>query len=114
MLRLVSDENFNGEIIRGLVRAQPDLDIVRVQDVGLLGVEDPQILAWAAENNRVLVTHDRATIPAFAYDRVRAGEPMPGVFVLDDRAAVGPVIEDLLLFALCSQENEWEGQVLYL
>jgi len=114
MLRLLSDENFNGEIVRGLVRAQPDLDVVRVQDIGLLGAVDPRILTRAAENNRVLLTHDRATIPAFAYDRVRAGEPMPGVFVVDDRTAVGQAIDDLLLFALCSEEGEWEGQVLYL
>lgn len=72
MLRLLTDENFNGEIVRGLFRAQADLDVVRVQDVGLLQAEDPSILAWAAENKRVLLTHDRATIPAFAYDRVRA------------------------------------------
>jgi len=114
MLRLLSDENFNGEIIRGLVRAQPDLDLVRVQDVGLLGADDPPILAWAAENNRVLLTHDRATIPAFADDRVRAGQPMVGVFVVDDLAAIGQTIDDILLFALCSEANEWEGQVLYL
>lgn len=114
MLRLLSDENFNGEILRGLVRAQPDLDLVRVQDVGVRGADDPRILAWSAENNRLLVTHDRATLPAFAYDRVRGGEPMPGVFVVDDRAAVGPTIDDILLFILCSEEREWEGQVLYL
>ena len=62
MLRLLSDENFNGEIVRGLVRAQPDLNLVRVQDVDLLGADDPRILTWAAENNCVLVTHDCATI----------------------------------------------------
>jgi predicted nuclease of predicted toxin-antitoxin system len=114
MLRLLSDENFNGEIIRGLVRAQPDLDLMRVQDVGLLGADDPPILEWAAANNRVLLTHDRATMPAFAYDRVRVGEPMRGVFVVDDRAAIGQTIDEILLFALCSKEGEWEGQVLYL
>jgi predicted nuclease of predicted toxin-antitoxin system len=114
MLRLLSDENFNGEIIRGRVRAEPGLNLVRVQDIALLGADDPRILTWAADNKRVLLTHDRATIPAFAYDRVRAGEPMPGVFVIDARAAVGPTIDDILLFALCSEEGEWEGQVLYL
>lgn len=114
MLRLLTDENFNGEIVRGLFRAQADLDVVRVQDVGLLQAEDPSILAWAAENKRVLLTHDRATMPAFAYDRVRAGQPMPGVFVVDDRAAIGQTIDDILLFALYSEESEWEGQVLYL
>ena len=35
MLRLLSDENFDGKIIRGLFLRQPNLDLVRVQDVGL-------------------------------------------------------------------------------
>ena len=52
MLRLLSDENFNGDIIRGLFLRQPDLDLVRVQDVGLQELDDPTILAWAADNNR--------------------------------------------------------------
>ena len=114
MLRLLSDENFNGEIVRGLFRVQADLDLVRVQDVGLLGADDPAILAWAAQDNRVLLTHDRATVPAFAYDRLRTQEMMPGVFVVDDRAAIGQAIDDVLLFARYSEESEWEGRVLYL
>ena len=113
MLRLLSDENFNGEIVRGLLRAQPGLDLVRVQDVGLLSADDPSILDWAADNARILLTHDRATMPACAYNRASNQEPMPGIFVVDDRAALGPTIDDILLFALCSEDGEWEGQVLY-
>lgn len=114
MLRLLSDENFNRDIVRGLLRRAEGLDLVGVQDVGLIGAEDPVILAWAAENNRILLTHDRATVPAFAYERVQAGDAMPGVIVVDDRAAIGTVIDDVLLFALCSDEGECEGQVLFL
>jgi hypothetical protein len=40
MLRLLADENFNGDIVRALLLRQPDIDIVRVQDVGLAGVGD--------------------------------------------------------------------------
>ena len=67
MLRLLADENFNDDIVRGLLLRQPDLDIVRVQEVGLGGAEDPDILAWADENNRIVVksyltsrTHDHS------------------------------------------------------
>jgi hypothetical protein len=52
-LRLLTDENFNGDIIRGLLLRQQDLDIVRVQEVGLAGHDDPEILAWAAVNDRI-------------------------------------------------------------
>jgi Domain of unknown function (DUF5615) len=114
MLRLLADENFNGRIVRGLLLREPELDLVRTQDVGLSGTADPDVLDWAAEQQRILLTHDRETIPGYAFERVDAGSPMPGVVVADDKLAVGAAIDDLLLFALCSDEGEWEGQVLYL
>ena len=83
MLRLLADENFNGDVVRGLLLRQPDLDLVRVQDVGLAGADDTEFLAWAAENNRIVLTHDRATMSDYAYERVAAGEGMAGVFVFE-------------------------------
>jgi hypothetical protein len=47
MLRLAADENFNNDIVRGLLRREPGLDIVRIQDVGLSGADDPTVLEWA-------------------------------------------------------------------
>lgn len=70
MLRLASDENFNGDIVRGLLFRLPELNLVRVQDVGLEGATDLVVLVWAAENDRIVMTHDRATLPNFAYERV--------------------------------------------
>jgi hypothetical protein len=46
--------------------------LVRVQDVGLSGTDDPRVLEWAAGHERILLTHDVATITAFAYERVAA------------------------------------------
>ncbi|MGB7952321.1 MAG: DUF5615 family PIN-like protein [Candidatus Binatia bacterium] len=114
MLHLTTDENFNGDIVRGLLLRLPDLNLVRVQDVGLEGAIDPVVLAWAAQNQRIVVTHDRATLPAFAFERVGASEPMPGVFVINDRLPVGRAIEELVLLTTCSESSEWEGKVLYL
>lgn len=114
MISFLADENFDGTIIRGLLRHNPKVDIVRVQDVGLTAAEDPRVLKWAAEQERVLLTHDVATITRYAYERVREGEPMPGVIEVGATVAVGPAIEDLLLLAECSFENELEGQVVYL
>ena len=114
MLLLVSDENFNNDILRGLLRRIPELDIVRVQDVGLRGADDPVILEWAANDDRVVLTHDAATMASFAYDRVREGLSMPGVIEVADDLPIGQVIEDVLLLAEYSDKHEWEGQVVYL
>ena len=114
MLRLLADENFNGDIVRGLLLRQPDLDIVRVQDVGLGGADDPDILGWAAENNRIVLTHDRATMSDYAYERVAAGEAMAGVFILNDRFPVGRAIEEILLMAACTEQAEWSGRAVHV
>ncbi len=114
MLRFLADENLKGDIVRGLLRRKPDLDLVRVQDVGLIGADDRTIVAWAAEQARIVLTHDRATMPDIAYERVGAGEPMSGVFIVPRRLAVRQAIDELLLLATCSEPAEWAGRVLHL
>lgn len=66
MLQFLSDENFDGDIVRGLFRREPNLDLMRVQDVGLRELDDPIVLDWAATNDRIVLTHDRSTMPDFA------------------------------------------------
>lgn len=114
MLRYAADENFNNDILRGLRRRDDELDIVRVQDVELSGATDPIILDWAARQGRVVLSHDVSTMVGYAYDRVKAGQPMPGLLEVSRQVPLGEAIEDLLLLARCSLEAEWEGQVLYL
>ena len=114
MLRLLADENFNGDIVRGMFLREPTLDLVRVQDLDLSGAEDPDILAWAAENNRILLTHDRATMPDYAYERVVSGDAMCGVFIVDDRFTIGRAIEEILLMMDCSEQEEWRDLTVYL
>jgi len=114
MLRLAADENFNNDIVRGLLRRKSALDIVRIQDVGLSGADDPTVLQWAAQEGRVLLTHDVSTITKFAYERVSIGKLMPGVFEVSRSVPIGIAIEDILLLAECSLEGEWDGQVNYL
>lgn len=114
MLRLLSDENFNGDIVRGLFLRQPNLDLLRVQDVVLREVDDPAILDWAASNERILLTHDRATMPDFAYQRLMRGEQMAGLFVVNDRMPIRQAIDELLLLIDYSEQAQWKGAVLYL
>jgi hypothetical protein len=114
MLRLVSDENFNGDIVRGLFRRHPDFDLVRVQDVGLMQTPDPDILEWAANQGRVLLSHDVSTVPPAAYQRVADGKPMPGVFIVPDRMTIGRAIIEILFLSVDVDPGEWKDQVLYL
>jgi hypothetical protein len=113
VLRLLSDENFHGDIVRGLLRAMPDLDLVRVQDVGLSEADDPAILEWAASHGRILLTHDRKTIPRFAHERVSRGEVMSGVFLIGDGMPIGQAIAELLLAIDGSEQEEWKDLVTF-
>jgi hypothetical protein len=114
MLKFASDENLNGAITRGLQRRLPNLDIVRLQDVGLKGYSDPDVLVWAASENRILLTHDIRTLRQFAEGRIHANLKMPGVFEIAEHVSIRGAIEDLVLIATCSGENEWEGKILFL
>lgn len=87
--------------------------MVRVQDVGLLEADDPTILEWAAVAGRILLSHDRKTIPRFAYDRVRRGQPMPGVFLVSDAMSRGDAIAELMLAIQGSSQEEWQDLVIY-
>ncbi len=113
MVRSLADENFHGDAIDGLLARRPEMDLVRVQDVGLAEAKDPDILTWAAANDRILLTHDKATVPTFAYDRVGRGETMPGVFVADGMT-VREIIDEVLLFDAASDQTEWADRVVFL
>ena len=110
MLRIATDENFNGNLLRGLLRRRPDLDVVRVQDAGLIGADDPAVLAWAAEQGRVLLSHDVRTMIAHARERIAAGQPMPGLVEVDQKGSSAVIVDDLILLIECSSDEEWKGR----
>jgi Domain of unknown function (DUF5615) len=113
-VRFLVDEDFNNNLVRGLLRRNPGTDLVRVQDLGLRGATDEAVLVRAASEGRVVLTHDVATLIARAYERVRAGQPMPGVIAVSQALPVAQVIEDLLLVVQCSRAEDWINQVRYL
>jgi hypothetical protein len=71
-------------------------------------------LAWAASQGRILVTGDLNTMVGFAWARVLAGEPLPGVLALLENIGVSRVIDDILLVALCYASEEIKDQVLFI
>ena len=114
MIRFLTDENFNGDIIRAAFTLFPEIDLVRAVDVGLARTEDPVILEWAAREGRLLLTHDARTMAGYAYDRVIRGLAMPGVFEVKPNRATRVVAEDIVLIAQCSEPADWSDQVRYL
>ncbi len=113
-LLFLADEDFNRRIVRGLRRRLPHLDIVRVQDAGLITQPDTEVLKWAANENRIVLTHDVTTMSKHAFARVTQNLPRPGVIEVSQDVPIGEAIEELVLIAECSLENEWRNQVIFL
>jgi predicted nuclease of predicted toxin-antitoxin system len=112
MLRLGSDADVHGDIVRGLRRRSPEIDLVRVQDALPERSSDREVLAWAAVENRVLITNDRNTMIGFAYERVAAGEHVPGLIVTAGEQSIGSAIDDILLIADGMPENEIGARII--
>ncbi|MCA0456770.1 MAG: DUF5615 family PIN-like protein [Chloroflexi bacterium] len=114
MVRFLADENFNGRILRGVRRVNPDADILRVQESPVYGASDPDVLEWAAREGRILLTHDIDTMIGFANARLKAGQPMAGLLAVHDDAPFGQVIDDLLAILGASEPHDWDNKVVFL
>jgi predicted nuclease of predicted toxin-antitoxin system len=113
LIAFLVDQNFNEHILDGLTRRDSTLELTHVRDIGLAAAPDPTVLEWSAANGLVLLTHDRKTIPRFAYDRVAAGLPMPGVFLVRDDMPIGEAVDQLLVAAVCLRSDECNDTVTY-
>lgn len=114
MAQFLADEDFNGRIVRGLLRRRSELDIVRAQDMGLTSAMDDAILQWAADRNRVLLTHDARTMPRHAFGRLDSGLHIAGILIVDDLAPIGVCIDDILLIDEVNEAGEWRDRMIYL
>ena len=72
------------------------------------------MLAWAARERRVLLSHDASTMTAAAYARIGRGEYTPGVIIIPQSLSLASALEELLLVAQCGVAEDWENQVRFL
>ena len=112
MLRLATDADVHGDIIRGLRRRSTEIDLARIQETLPEGTPDPDVLLWAVGQKRTLITNDRNTMVGFAHERVAAGEEVPGLIVTTNEQSIGSAIEDILLIAECMSEETISSQVV--
>lgn len=111
-VRFQADADLDARIIRGLKRKQPEIDFQTAQEAGLRGVADPAVLRAAADSGRILVTHDRRTMPSH-FAQFIAGRTSAGVIVVPKDIPVG-VVEELLLIWAASQAEEWHNRLFWI
>lgn len=116
MWRLVLDQNFNQDLFNAVKRehGKPDLDVVRVLDVGLAEAPDEVVLEWAAHEERIVLTHDIKTMVPLANSRLRLGLRMPRLIMVRDTRMHGRIVADLCIILGAGRPEEWEGGIEYL
>ncbi len=111
MIKILADQNFNGRILRGLKSRISDLDCVATYEIGIQKYTDYDLLTFAAQEKRIILTHDSKTFPNFAYEKIAIGENMCGVLIVSDQCAIGQAIDEIEIALICTSESEWENNV---
>lgn len=114
MLRLLIDQDLDQDILRGLVRRFPQLDAMTAFEIGMSKATDPQLLVRAGQEGRIVVTHDRRTMPGHAADLMNEGINIAGLIVVPRRLPIHQVIEELVLIITCTEADEWMNIIRYL
>ena len=112
-VRFQADADLNQIILLATVRREPAIDFQTAITAGLPGINDPEVLAMAAREGRVLVTHDRKTMPRhFAEFITRATSP--GLLVIPQSLSAAAAVEGLILIWSVTEAEEWINRIGFL
>ena len=112
MIRYLADASLNHHIVLGCLRREPAMDFRSAVAADLAAMPDPRVLALAAREGRIVVTHDVHTMPLHFGEFLLAGGRSPGVFMISQRVAVATAVEALVLIWAASDAKEWENRIL--
>ncbi len=112
MVRFLADASLHDAIATGCLRREPAIDFLSAHEARLEGFPDPDVLAFATRDNRVLVTSDLRTMPRHFGDFLEANGRCAGVFLVKQRAPLADVIEALVLVWAASAANEWNNRIV--
>ena len=112
MVRFLADASLHEGIVSGCIRREPAIDFLSANDARLEGVPDPDVLALAAQQDRVLVTSDLRTMARHFGNFLEAHGHCPGVFLVKQTTPVAAVIEELVMVWAASDTEEWKDRIL--
>ena len=116
MRRFLIDENISPEYRTQLLRHEPSLTVLVIGDEGApaRSTPDPEILEWCEKNQFNLITNNRESMPQHLSDHIAAGHHVPGIFTINLAVPMGKIIEELLLIAGASDEDEYINRITYI
>lgn len=101
-----ADADLDEDIIWGVKRHEPLIDFQTADEAGIRGLADRLVLETAANENRILISHDRRTMPRHFAHFIRERES-PGVFIVSQSARISRLIDDIILVWFASDSEEW-------
>jgi hypothetical protein len=112
-IRFQADADLNQIIVSALVRRVPAIDFRTATAAGLAGLKDEDVLALAARDASILVSHDQATMPRHFGEFIRSHRS-PGLIVVPQHLPLGEVVEDLILIWTATRAEEWTDRIAFL
>lgn len=109
-IRFQADADLNQAIVTGVIRRQPNVSFQTATEANLEGLKDPEVLALSAKQQRILVSHDRRTMPT-EFAKFIANTPSAGVLIVSRKIALETVIEELILIWSVTNANEWINRI---
>jgi len=115
-IRYLLDENVDPTLRTGLLNQEPDLVVWRIGDLKVppAGTLDPEILCWCEDNEFILVTNNRKSMPNHLIDHLNEGRHVPSIFELNPRMSMGETIEELTLIWGASEAEEYQDRIVHL
>ncbi|HVF29285.1 MAG TPA: DUF5615 family PIN-like protein [Pyrinomonadaceae bacterium] len=112
-IRFQADADLKQSIVTAARRREPGLDFQLAGAAQLEGLPDPEVLTAAARDGRVLVSHDKRTLPQHFAEFVQL-QPSPGVIIVPQRILIATAVEELLLIWHASTPEEWIDRIAHL
>ncbi len=109
-VRFQADADLNQIIVKAILRREPSIDFQTALAANLVGLDDKEVLGLAAKAGRVLVTHDRKTMPKHFAEFI-TNETSSGVIVIPQKLAVRSAVDDLLLIWAATEAEDWTNKI---
>lgn len=118
-IRYQADNDLNRAIVEAVWRLEPRIDFQSAQAAKLDGVPDDIVLAHAAMEQRILVSHDIKTMPRHFAEFLRTStnsgsSGSSGVLSAPQSLARGKVVDDLLLLWMVDEAEDWVNRIRIL
>lgn len=109
-IRYQADADLNQAIVTGVLRKEPTVDFQTAYAAKLEGVQDTEVLAIAAKQKRILVSHDRRTMPS-EFAEFIVNNQSSGVLIVSRKVPIEITIEELILIWAVSSAEEWINRI---